>query len=128
MEKKAKRWQKLLSAARTGRSSQRDSLSLPTGILGLTPYLTLRGRTELEVFGCLSILGYEEDQILLQMTKGYLRIRGKGLSMRTYHRSAMTVCGEIATLDFPKEEAEALSCLADPQKDSLKDPLKGVEE
>ena len=108
MEKKEKRLQKLLSAAGVRREPLPDSLALPTGMLGLTPYLALRGQEELELFGCLAILCYEDRKIVLQMTKGYLRIRGKGLSMRTYHRSSMTVGGEIQMLDFPKNEKEAL--------------------
>ena len=87
-----------------------DRLSLPTGFLGLTPYLALRGRTELEIFGCAGILCYEDEKIVLQLTKGYLRVRGRRLSMRSYHRSAMTVGGEIEMLEFPKNETEALSC------------------
>ena len=109
MEKKEKRWQKLLSMAEIRRNPLPDRLSLPTGFLGLTPYLALRGREELEIFGCAGILCYEDRLIILQLTKGFLRIRGRGLSMRSYHRSAMTVGGEIEGLDFPKNEEEAIA-------------------
>ena len=110
MEKKENRLRKLLSNVRIRREPLPDSLALPTGLLGRTPYLALRGQSELEVFGCMSILCYEDCRIVLQLSKGYLRIRGNRLSMRTYHRSAMTVGGDIESLDFPKSEREALAC------------------
>ena len=80
------------------------SLSLPTGVLGRTPYLSLRGQEELEIYGCVSILCYEEEKILLKLTKGCLRIVGKSLTMRTYHRNSMTVGGRILCIDFPPED------------------------
>lgn len=80
------------------------SLSLPTGVLGRTPYLSLRGQEELEIYGCVSILCYEEEKILLKLTKGCLRIVGRSLTMRTYHRNSMTVGGRILCIDFPPED------------------------
>lgn len=119
MEKKEKKLQQLLNLPRNRirRDPLPDSLSLPTGFLGLTPYLALRGRSELEIFGCAGILCYEDCRIVLQLTKGYLRIRGRRLSMRSYHRTSMLVGGEIEGLDLPQDEKEALACASGEERE-----------
>ena len=78
-----------------------DRLELPTGLLGKTPYLTLRGQEELELFGCADLRRYETDCIEMRLSSGCcLTIRGKELCLRAYQRCRLTVCGRIDGLEF----------------------------
>ncbi len=59
------------------------------------PVFLCKGRAEVAVEGCRSILEYSDTRIRLHMGDDVLTVQGEGLSMSDFHRDALTIRGHI---------------------------------
>lgn len=57
--------------------------------------LSLDGKGEAMVLGCVSVLTYTDEEICLSLRKNTLTLRGEGLSMTSYYPSDMRISGII---------------------------------
>lgn len=62
--------------------------------------VALTGRREAVVTGCRRILHYGEDEMILALVKGKLRVRGSGLFCYSFEGGAVTLRGLIDAVLF----------------------------
>ena len=55
---------------------------------------------EVTVAGCNGVLVYEDEVILLRLTRGGLRIEGSGLMLKSYYAGQMQITGRIRGLEL----------------------------
>ena len=79
-------------------------LDIPTDLLCGGCYMEMRGQNDLLLQGCRSIARYSEEEIVLQLCRDQVRIRGRGLSCISYHADKMEICGWITEIDFLSAE------------------------
>ena len=60
--------------------------------------VVLTGRREAVVTGCRRILHYGEDEMILALAKGKLRVRGNGLFCYSFEGGAVTLRGVIGEI------------------------------
>lgn len=55
---------------------------------------------EVTVIGCNGVLVYEDEVILLRLSKGGLRIEGSGLLLKSYYAGEMQITGKIRAMEL----------------------------
>lgn len=55
---------------------------------------------EVTVTGCMGVLIYEDEVILLRLSKGGLRIEGSGLLLKSYYAGEMQITGKIRGMEL----------------------------
>lgn len=65
----------------------------------------IRGRERLILEGCRKILKYGEDEMLLDLGKTRLRVRGQRLWCTSFVSGALSVGGRITSVSFEEEGA-----------------------
>ncbi len=55
---------------------------------------------EVTVSGCLGVLVYEDEVILLRLPHGRLRIDGGGLMLKSYYAGEMQIVGRIRGMEL----------------------------
>ena len=71
-----------------------SALPKSTGHFGVV----LTGNGEAVITGCRRIIHYGEEEMILALAKGVLRVRGKGLFCFSFEGGAVTLRGEIYAL------------------------------
>jgi len=75
-------------------------LDIPNDLICGGGYMEMRGQSELMLQGCRKIAIYTEEEIVLVLRKGRVRIRGNRLSCISYHACKIEICGWITCVDF----------------------------
>ena len=75
-------------------------LDVPADLLCGGCYMELRGRNNLRLQGCRSILVYTETEIVLRLRRGAVRVRGRRLVCTSYHEGSVEIDGRIDGVDF----------------------------
>ena len=55
---------------------------------------------EVTVAGCMGVLVYEDEVILLRLEKGGLEIRGSGLLLKSYYGGEIQITGKIRAMEL----------------------------
>lgn len=55
---------------------------------------------EITVIGCMGVMTYEDEVILLRLSKGGLRIEGSGLLLKSYYAGEMQITGKIRGMEL----------------------------
>lgn len=79
-------------------------LDVPSDLLCGGCYLEMRGQGELHLRGCRRIAEYGEEQIVLQLCHGFVRVRGHRLVCLSYHAGGALIRGWICGIDFSETE------------------------
>ena len=79
-------------------------LDLPVDLLCGGCYLELRGRNDLRIQGCRKILVYTEEEIVLRLRHGGIRVRGRRLVCSSYHAGHVMIDGWISGMEFVDAE------------------------
>lgn len=96
MSKKQEKGEKRSLAERFG-----TFLDVPADLLCGGCYLELHGQSELRMQGCRGILIYTDEEIVLRLRRGAVRVRGRRLVCTSYHAGAVEIEGWICAIDFP---------------------------
>lgn len=56
----------------------------------------------LSVKGCREILGYSEDELLMECDSYYINVKGKDLLLSKFSRNETSVCGQLENISFVK--------------------------
>ena len=75
-------------------------LDIPSDLICGGCYMELRGQGELMLQGCKKIAVYTEEEIILMLRRGRVRIRGSGLCCIAYHACKIEIRGWISGIDF----------------------------
>lgn len=75
-------------------------LELPVEIFGGISILTFKGRTELTISECSSILKYETDEVMLKLCDMILTVYGSGIQLKTFHGKRMVLTGSFTKTEF----------------------------
>lgn len=67
--------------------------------------IEIRGQNRLLLEGCRKILKYGEEEMLLDLGKVRLRVRGKRLWCTSFISGALGVGGQITSVSFEEEHA-----------------------
>ncbi len=78
-------------------------LELPDEAADKIPCVQLCSNSSLSISECRRVLAYGGDMISLQLSDGVITIRGKELSMRTFYRSVVSICGVISQVNYERD-------------------------
>ena len=82
-------------------------LDIPTDLLCGGCYLEMRGQSDLHLQGCRRIAAYADDEIVLRLRRGWVRVRGHRLVCASYHAGKLVINGWITGIDFSGTEGES---------------------
>jgi len=82
-------------------------LDVPADLLCGGCYMELRGRNDLRLQGCRSILVYSDTEIVFRLRRGVVRVRGRRLVCTSYHAGSVAINGRIDGIEFPEGEGSA---------------------
>ncbi|MHC1694485.1 MAG: YabP/YqfC family sporulation protein [Eubacteriales bacterium] len=77
-----------------------DFLELTANSTGNKPLVQLFSNKELVVEGCLGLLSFDENTILLSTTIGKLKIDGRSLDLKNLSKSMVLIKGFILSVNY----------------------------
>ncbi|MBR6514015.1 MAG: YabP/YqfC family sporulation protein [Clostridia bacterium] len=77
-----------------------DAFRFPDTVSATVPDIHIIGTREISIDGCVGILSYERDSILLRLRDRCARITGTDLTLKTYYTGHVSVKGRIMSLSF----------------------------
>lgn len=54
----------------------------------------------ISIYGVYSVLDFNEENVLIKLRKGKIKITGKGLKMSVYENSTIEIAGQISEVAF----------------------------
>ncbi len=75
-------------------------LDIPYGILGKVSFTETAGNKELEISGCIGVIAYTTDKIVLRLCDRILTVCGTGLEFCTFAGGSVSIIGIIRTIEF----------------------------
>ncbi len=84
-------------------------LEVDSDVITSVPVITIRGKTETEIYGCRGILEYERNRIVLVVGEDYFTVCGENLLLEDFRENSLYVRGKIASVSLEKP-GEASSC------------------
>lgn len=67
----------------------------PLEAVSAVPTVTVKGRREVEITGCLGVLEYENGIVVVKTAGGPCAVSGEGLVLSDFHRDVLSVRGRI---------------------------------
>ncbi|MBR4880348.1 MAG: YabP/YqfC family sporulation protein, partial [Clostridia bacterium] len=77
-----------------------DGLDFPDTLSANAPDIHIVGTREIAIDGCLGILVYEREEIVLRLRERILCICGEELTLKTYYTGHVSVRGRISSVSF----------------------------
>ena len=77
-----------------------QKLDLPLDMANGVSEIVVCGGSELRVSACLKILKYEENEILLLMSDGILKVFGSNFTLNSFGDSSIKIKGTINSVEF----------------------------
>lgn len=77
-----------------------EMLSLPKDVTLNMPTISLEGRSGLYIENLKGIVEFDEENIVVKTSVGFLKIEGKGLLIKSITKEAMVVNGRISGVAY----------------------------
>lgn len=84
-------------------------LEVDRDVIARIPVITIRGKTETEIYGCRGILEYERNRIVLAVGEDHFTVRGEDLLLEDFRERSLYVRGKITSVTLG-EVGEDRSC------------------
>jgi sporulation protein YqfC len=78
----------------------------PPGLFSRESSVFVTGKRSAEISGCISVLEYEEERIVLWVKGGFLIIQGEGMELQLFQKDQLTVIGSIQNIAWKNEKGE----------------------
>lgn len=82
------------------------SPELPPGLFSRESAVYVAGNRRAEIIGCISVLEYEENCIMLRIRDGILAIQGEGMEIQLFQKDQLTVVGSIRNVAWKDEKGD----------------------
>lgn len=85
-----------------------EMLDVPLECVSPVSVVEVKGGCEAVVIGCLGVLDYGRENVLLRVREGTVRITGSGLEMQSLLQDSVTVRGVITSVHLTRCEEKQL--------------------
>ncbi|MBQ4065183.1 MAG: YabP/YqfC family sporulation protein [Clostridia bacterium] len=80
------------------------AMELPVTSFGGCSYLTIESNVSIKIDGCEEILSYEENEVSLRLSDGYVTITGEGMTIRSYAMRTVRIVGTVRSVSLTEKE------------------------
>jgi len=86
-----------------------EAMDIPVGIFGKVSFTEGIGRRELHIDGCVGLVGYTEEKVILNLCDCRITVGGQFLSLHSFSGGRCVVSGRIDSVIYSDGEGESLS-------------------
>ena len=77
-----------------------EQLDIPVGTLGKISFIEAVGNRELTVSGCVGLLTYSENKVVLRLCDGFVTVCGDDLELRSFAGGRVGVRGILRCISY----------------------------